>query len=403
MSIHCGIQLRHQPESRHASARPRVLYVINSFDRGGAEAGLIALVRGGLFVNCELSVVALVRGSGGLESQLEALGCVPEILLDRPRMHTGDIPALFANLRRLISLERPDVLIASLPQANLLARLCVFLQRRTLLISFEHNTHLAKRIYEWGFRLTSHRVNWMFADAATTLEKAGERLYRRVPEKGTVVPLVSFDEPAHRTTAPRNADAQFRIVNAARFTAVKNQSALIEAIAILHRNYPQVRLTLYGDGPQRAACQALACRLGVASIIEFPGFVADWSRRPADLFVLASRHEGLCIVALQAMHAGIPVVAPIVGGLSDYGSPAVLQPLAAVDAPTIAAAVEAAIGKKYNIALQVERAAEMVDRRFGAEAVRRTYAGINEFLIRESSAHLVRNAGAARRGAVRSV
>ncbi len=43
----------------------RILYVINSFDRGGAEAGLIQMVRGGVFADCELLIVALVRGAGG--------------------------------------------------------------------------------------------------------------------------------------------------------------------------------------------------------------------------------------------------------------------------------------------------------------------------------------------------
>ncbi len=79
-----------------------------------------------------------------------------------------------------------------MPQANLLSRLSLLFFRRTTFVSFEHNTHLAKRAYEIGYRMTSHRVDWVFADAATTLHQALARLYRTRPRTRRIVPLVSF-------------------------------------------------------------------------------------------------------------------------------------------------------------------------------------------------------------------
>ena len=75
-----------------------------------------------------------------------------------------------------------------------------------------------------------------------------------------------------------------------------------------------VKMTLFGGRPERKACEELAEHLGVAAHVQSPGFVEGWSKVPPDLFVLVSRHEGLCMVVLEAMNAGIPVSAKVVGG-----------------------------------------------------------------------------------------
>lgn len=358
------------------SAGPRILYVINSFDRGGAEAGLLTLVRGGLFTGCELKIAALVRGKGRLEDRLAALGVEPEILLDRPQMRTADMLGLLTRLYRLIRRFRPRIVIASLPQANLLARLCVLFDRHITFISFEHNSHLAKRAYEVMYRLTSRRVDWMFADAPATLLAAKRRLYRKAPSKQTVVPLVMFDSPSK--TAGAGDDGPFHLVNAGRFTTVKNQAALIEAVALLRSQGQDVKLTLYGDGSEQAACKDLAQRLGVSAWVHFAGFVADWATRPADLFVVASKYEGQCLVVLEAMHAGIPVAAPLIGGLLDLADEQVFHPLKSVQPAALAAGVAQLRGAAVYSQELAKRAANLLDERFGVQNVCKHYERIRQ-------------------------
>jgi glycosyltransferase involved in cell wall biosynthesis len=285
----------------------------------------------------------------------------------------------------VIGREQPDLLVASLPQANLLARLCAVFRPALTFVSFEHNTRLAKRVYELGYRLTSWRVDWSFADSATTMEESGRRLYLTPPRRATVVPLVSFDTPARREYV-RLPDQPFRLVNAARFTATKNQAALIRAIAISMKAGRDVTLTLYGDGPERARCEALVAELGIGARVCFPGFVPDWWKSPADLFLLASAHEGVCIVALEAMHAGIPVAAPLVGGLRDYGTAETVGKLASLEPSCIADTIAAAMDGPTESAARVANAAQMVDRSFGADAVRSTYAEINQALVARAHA-----------------
>ena len=83
--------------------------------------------------------------------------------------------------------------------------------------------------------------------------------------------------------------------------------------------YPALRFQIVGDGPRRHALEALAAARGLATHMEFLGHREDVPRllASADAFVLSSRSEAFPNSAIEAMAAGLPVVASAVGGLLD--------------------------------------------------------------------------------------
>jgi glycosyltransferase involved in cell wall biosynthesis len=105
------------------------------------------------------------------------------------------------------------------------------------------------------------------------------------------------------------------LVTSARLYPWKNMDFLIR---LAHRFPADAVLAIVGDGPERAALEALAEREGVAGRVRFTGSVshADVQRylRAADAFLLNTRYEGLSHVMLEAMAAGAPVIASAVGG-----------------------------------------------------------------------------------------
>lgn len=119
----------------------------------------------------------------------------------------------------------------------------------------------------------------------------------------------------------------------------KGLSFLLEAVARLRAELPDIRLTVVGDGPERAGAEALAHAAGIADRVLFTGYqssaqVAEWLSR-ADVFVLPSLAEGVPIVLMEAMAAGVPVVATNVGGTSELvvdGENGFLVPPTATDA-----------------------------------------------------------------------
>jgi len=114
------------------------------------------------------------------------------------------------------------------------------------------------------------------------------------------------------STRDRAEDAGHTIVTVGRLVEQKGHQVLIEALAAL----PDVLLLVAGDGPLRGALEAQAGRLGLADRVRFLGNVDDVPSllARAEVFVLTSFNEGLPLAVLEALGAGLPVVATRVGG-----------------------------------------------------------------------------------------
>jgi glycosyltransferase involved in cell wall biosynthesis/CelD/BcsL family acetyltransferase involved in cellulose biosynthesis len=120
-----------------------------------------------------------------------------------------------------------------------------------------------------------------------------------------------------RTTGERHGDG-FSVINIARHDPVKGVDVLVSAMALLPDD---VHLVQIGGGPQREALLELRDSLGLQDRVTFEGDV--WETRPADriadhdLFVLPSRLEGLPMTVMEAMLAGLPIVATDVGSVRE--------------------------------------------------------------------------------------
>ena len=103
---------------------------------------------------------------------------------------------------------------------------------------------------------------------------------------------------------------------AARFVRQKDHATLLKAAATLNR---PVEVLLAGDGPLRGSMERLAAELGVGASLRFLGDRRDVNRllASAHIFALPSRWEGFPISILEAMRAGLPVIASDVGGVRE--------------------------------------------------------------------------------------
>lgn len=125
---------------------------------------------------------------------------------------------------------------------------------------------------------------------------------------------------------------------------VKRIDLFIEAAGILHRDHPQARWEIVGDGPLRPELEGRARALGLGAALRFHGRVPDAAGLVAgwDVGVLCSDSEGFSNALLEYMLAGAAVVATDVGGnreAIDHGNTGLLVP--AGDAEALAAAIGA--------------------------------------------------------------
>lgn len=193
--------------------------------------------------------------------------------------------------------------------------------------------------------------------------------------KGTVrvVPNgIPLARPRRRRTAPSRRPV---VGTVARFDPQKQLDVLVRAVAGL----ADVSLHLVGDGPERGRLHDLVHAFGMEQRTVFHGWVDDTRQLldEMDVFVLPSRHEAFPLAVLEAMAAGVPVVATDVGSVSDVvvdGRTGVLVPSG--DADALGAAVQRLLADRATAAELAATAYEVVAARYTAAEMARSFEGI---------------------------
>jgi glycosyltransferase involved in cell wall biosynthesis len=159
-------------------------------------------------------------------------------------------------------------------------------------------------------------------------------------EPGLYAPSLS----APSLSAPGDRSG-YNLLFVGRLAGVKGVPLLLDAVARLRDRFPQMRLTLIGDGPERAALEARAQALRLAETVAFLGYRSQAEVAQAlaatDLFVLPSFAEGVPVVLMEALAAEVPVVTTRIAGVPELvvdGENGTLVPPGNLDALTDAIA-----------------------------------------------------------------
>ncbi len=166
-------------------------------------------------------------------------------------------------------------------------------------------------------QIVGQRAAYQFAHkVVANCRAAADRLrLERVPARRIAIVPNGVDSDAFATTRPKRPLR--RVVVVAALHARKGHDVLIDAAPEVLRHFPDARFEIVGDGPERAKLEARARAQGVAESFVFAGYADSVGRHlsDADIFVLPSRTEGFPNAVLEAMSAGLPIIASGVGGL----------------------------------------------------------------------------------------
>ena len=136
-----------------------------------------------------------------------------------------------------------------------------------------------------------------------------ERRCRALGARATTVVHLGTDLPDEPSTA---AGRPPTLVTVGHLVARKRHADAIEALALLAGRHPQLRYAIVGDGPERAALEALAQARGVGERVDFTGQLPPAQARAraaqADLFVLPSVDEAFGVAYVEAMAGAVPAI-----------------------------------------------------------------------------------------------
>lgn len=301
----------------------RILLLIKSLDRGGAEQLLLRALRHRDRARFDYQVAYLLCGHQALAEEIRDLNVPVHCLAGRRPGEWVD------RLAALVRVNSIDLVHVHSPHMAIGARLRFPRRMDPPLVYTEHSLWEGyRRATYWGNLLTYPRNDHVFAvsqHVRSSIRYPGPLSRRPLPPMETLyhgVDARSLVVGAGRDGARRElgiAEAAPVVGCVANFTPQKDHGTLLEATALIRRAVPDFRLVLVGGGPLEVDVRREARARGLTSTVVFTGPRVDVPRLMDcfDVFVLSSMQEGLSIALVEAMALGKPPVVTRVGGLPE--------------------------------------------------------------------------------------
>ncbi|MCG8633364.1 MAG: glycosyltransferase [Desulfobacterales bacterium] len=305
---------------RYRKAPVHVMHVLGSFGYGGAEMGVVRMIRALGGPDVKHSVLSL-------SSDLSLKDALPDGIFCRALERREKDRTVFLRLRTLFRRQQVDIAhvnnLGPWFDTVLAARLsgCKCIQTFHGVENPDIEFSPAKKLQARCSLGLGHGVTAVSATAAQLFSRVtGIDVSRvRVIDNGVDTDLFS---PADAGTIAElkkrlNLPEQGVLIGCvAGFRRVKNHTGLFRAFAQVLDKFPGAVLVLIGDGPLRRELETRAAELGITDHVRFAGQsdrIPDYLRC-LDLFALNSKTEGFSYALMEAMSTGIPVVATRVGG-----------------------------------------------------------------------------------------
>lgn len=291
-----------------------IIHVIPSLNPGGAERMAVLLAIEQRRRGNEVQILAL---GGGPAQALEKLLYDEEVPYDILDKRPGFSLAILRDVSRHLRNFDPEIIHT---HQHVLPYVLFYAMRQHGRVRVVHTVHtLAEHelplFHRWLYRC-GYRRGVSPVAIAREVARSIQAVYGGDPP--IVIPN-GIPIPSHGRSIELSNETARRFVMVARMSPPKDHPTLLRAFARVRANIPDVELYLIGDGADRGTLGNLVAELGLDGSVHFLGFRADVQDllETMDVFVLASRWEGNPLSVMEAMAAGLPVIASSVGGVPE--------------------------------------------------------------------------------------
>lgn len=355
----------------------RLTLVITSLGRGGAERTTSVLANGWASRGNEVTLITLIK------DDVPAYALHPEINLRQLRVRGGKARTILHGivrqlrsvraLRRAIHESRPDLIVSVMDISNILTLFAA--RSASAPVVIVEQTYPEYYPIGWAWE-TLRRLTYRRADMLVSTSKPMmEWLRRKTKANACVIPNpIDLPSPQSQPLHDRSpqGDSGRIIIGMGRLVPEKGFDFLLHAFSRIASRHPDWSLKIVGEGVLRDTLQVQSVNLGIASRVEFMGWLQDpfSALRAADLFVFSSRFEGFGNALCEAMACGLPVISfncpsgP--GEIIRHGIDGILVPPEDVEA--LSATMDRLMGDAQERARLAARAPEVIVR-FGLERI----------------------------------
>jgi glycosyltransferase involved in cell wall biosynthesis len=296
----------------------RLLQIIPTLDRGGAEKQLALLCCGLPREEFDVRVAVLTRG-GPLASELREAGIPIHEIGKRRKIDF----AAYWRLKRLIRELRPDAVHTWIFAANSYGRRAAFACGTPVVIAGERSVDPWKRWRELAIdRWLAKRTTQLVTNSSGVVEFYAKRGIDA--ESFTVIPngVAAPTPPRSRAEllSELNLPGEAVLIGAVgRLWPQKRYPHLLDSFGQLKATHPQTHFLIFGDGPDRESIVAARDRLNLSECVHLLGHRDDAAQCTAALncFWIGSGYEGQPNSVMEAMSLGVPVVASDIAGNRD--------------------------------------------------------------------------------------
>ncbi len=294
----------------------RIAFVIPTLGPGGAERVASLLASDWVGRNHTLDLIVFEADTSEPFHALDRNIAVHR--LDAARTAPGLFARASINVKRISRLRsllrglRPEIVVAFMTEANVVALVAAGGLPCRVVVSERNQPDRPGlgTLHRLARRVSYHRA----AAIVMQTEALGAWARARFRTQVHVIPNpVVLDRAADgaRQPARRREGDTWKIVSVGRLAPQKGFDLLIESFAPLAAKFPEWKLLIYGEGPQRGELTELIRKRQLEASVALPGLTRDvaGALSEAAFFVLPSRFEGFPNALLEALSLGLPVVA----------------------------------------------------------------------------------------------
>ena len=289
----------------------KIIQIIPTLNIAGAETMLCNL-------SCELAnagheviVLTFYSTNTALTDKMKKYGIRIEAINKKP----GFDYTVVKYIRKFIDSERPDVIhthLHVLPYVWLVCGKRKVIHTLHNVASHEQNgvgKIICGFIYKYSTKCIPVAISEQYKEAIKEYD-----ISKKITVVENGIPIENV-----RSKEEYNFKNHIEVYHVGRFTDEKNHKLMIDVMEELVSNYPQIRIHFWGEGILKEELEKYVSKKNLEKNILFEGLSSElWSElKNGDIFILPSKYEGMPMSLIEAMAAGLPIIASNVGGIPD--------------------------------------------------------------------------------------